>query len=393
MTSATTAIAPLPTSWAGVALGTFGGMSAALQIGKVAATLPLIRDEFGAGLTLLATYVALISLVGAVGGIAFGTISARIGPRRVGMAGLVLVAAGSALGAASGSLALLMATRVVEALGFALTVTSMPAYVQSHAAARDRSLALGIWSTWMPLGIALMMVIGFAGIDALGWRGIFLVCAVIPACAAVLLARDAAGERRRPAPRVTGHRLRHLLRGQILLTAGIFTGFSAAYLAITAFLPTVLVDSFGMPAAQAALVGFLAAIALLPFNVLAGWLVQRGLDRRMLHLVSLAGMTASAAILLTPSFGQPACIAAAIAFGAFSGAAPGIIWASIPLLAPDPADAPLVSGTFFQSAGIGQVLGPLISGAAVEAGGGWSAALWAVCAILAFSAVLAIRIR
>ena len=308
------------------------------------------------------------------------------------LAGLTLVALGSAAGAMAGGMPALLATRLIEAFGFALTVTSMPAFVQSRAAPDSRGLAMGLWSTWMPAGIALMMAISWLGLDALGWRGMFWLCAAIPAVAALLLLVDPSA-RSGNAPQGPKTAARELLRGQAARTAGIFASFSAGYLAITAFLPTILFDLFAMPAPRAALVGFASALALIPGNIAGGWLVGRGWHRRGILGISLSGMIAAAAILLSPGFGLAACVSAAIAFGAFSGAPPGVLWASIPILAPNPADAPIVSGAFFQSAGIGQVLGPILAGLAVQASGNWSSALWVVGAMLAASLVLSLGIR
>jgi MFS family permease len=371
---------------------TLGGVAAALQIGKAAASLPLIRDEFGASLTLLSAYVALISLVGAAGGVAFGTLARRIGPRPVGLAGLVLVTAGSATGALSGSVEWLIATRFLEAIGFALVVTTMPALIQAQAAPRDRGLALGIWSTWMPTGIATMMVIGYFGLGPLGWRGIFWICAALPAAAALLLTL-ASGPVGSAGPRAVGLSFRVLRDRNVIDMAGIFICFSAAFLLVMTFLPTILVDTLSFTPPTAALVGFAASLALLPANVSAGWLIGRGASAALIFTVSLTGMLVTAAVLFAPALGATVCVAAAVLFGLASGAPTAVIWASIPRLAQRPEDAPLLSGSFFQAAGIGQVLGPLIGGAAVDGTGHWSAALWVAGTLLVLCILLAFRLR
>lgn len=380
------------TSWGLVYAAAAAGVSVALQIGKAAATLPLIRAEFSSNLTVLSVYVALISIVGALGGVFFGTISQRLGPLRTGVIGLLLVAAGSSAGAVAPSLYVLLATRLFEAFGFALVVTSMPALVQFATAPRDKSVGLAIWATWMPTGILVMMAIGYFGLADLGWRGVFWICAALPAVIALVLIFFSV-KGKAPVVASGGFRIRQALSPQALLMAAIFIAFSAGNLIIMAFLPTIMVDGFAMSAPNAALVGFFTAAALLPTNILSGWLLKYGFSGRMLFLVSFGGMIVMAPILLDPEFGVVICIAAAGIFSLCSGVPPAIIWASIPVLAKRPSDASVLSGFFFQGAGIGQVLGPVLAGWAVDAGSGWSNAAWAVCGLLSAGFFLSLGIR
>lgn len=370
------------TNWLIVSAATFAGIAIAVQMGKAAASLPLIRAEFGADTTLLATYVALISLVAAVFGVGFGSVTSRLGARRAGLIGLGLVAVGSALGAHVASVPVLLATRVIEALGFALTVTAMPALIQAATAPKDRHLALGIWATWLPAGVAVMMVASFFFLDQLGWRGLFWLSAVIPACAAVILA--VATRRVVEKPLIASPlKLRQTLsRRDVMLTVGLFVMFSAANLIVLAFLPTILVDEFSMAPSRAAAISFCGAIALMSTNILAGILLQRGFGKRRMYLLTLTGMIVFAAVLLLSDFGQAARITAAILFNFCAGVPAAIVWASIPVLARTPQEVPILSGLIFQGAGIGQILGPLLAGWVVDSGGGWSMAFWVIAGLL-----------
>ncbi len=380
--------APERSNWLIVAAATFAGVTIALQMGKAAATLPLIRDEFGSGLTVLATYVALISIVAASVGLGFGSITRRLGARRAGLIGLGLVAIGSALGAMATTVPFLLGTRMIEALGFALTVTAMPAIIQPATKPQDRLIALGIWAAWLPAGIALMMAISFFWLTPLGWRGLFWVTAILPAIAALILIAVAPADIHargvKPPP------IRTIFRRDVLLTTAVFVAFSSSNLIVLAFLPTILVDVFGMAANEAAAVSFLGAIALISTNILAGWMLKRGFGRRALYLVGFIGMMGFAAILFGPQFGETARVAAAIAFSFCAGVPPAIVWASIPVLARAPSEVPILSGLFFQGAGLGQIIGPMLAGWMVDTGGGWSMAFWSIAGLISCGIVLTI---
>lgn len=379
-----TAAAPIGaprTEWTAAAAATLAGIAAAMQVGKSAAALPLIRAEMGADLVTLGAYAALISAVAASAGIVFGGAAQAVGLRRAGVLGLGLIVAGAVGGALAGGPAALMASRVPEALGFALVATAMPALIQSVTAPRDRSLALGLWATWLPVGISAAMLAALAG-PAIGWRGVFWLCAAVPALAALLLLAAAPPRAAGPAPR-----WRAPTRDALVLAA-VFSAFSAANLVVVAFLPTILFDDLGLSPARGALVALCANLALVPTNLGAGWLRGRGAGGRRLTALGLAGMGAAAAALFAGALPGEARIGAALLYGACCGVPPAVIWGSIPLVARGPDGAPVASGLLYQGAGIGQIAGPLAAAWAVEGAGSWDAALWVIAAALALAGAL-----
>ncbi|MCB1367228.1 MAG: MFS transporter [Rhodobacteraceae bacterium] len=365
------------TDWTVVWAATLAGIAVALQMGKAAATLPLMRAEFGASISLLANYVALISVVAALFGILFGSVTHYLGARRAGLIGLALVTLGSAVGAETSGVSVLITSRLIEAIGFALTITAMPAIIQPVTRACDRSFAMGLWSIWLPAGFAVMMAVSYFLLDSIGWRGLFRLCALLPALAALFLlgaTRTQIVARVQPAQAT----FRAVFRRDVLLTVGIFIGFAAANLVVTAFLPTILIDRFAMTASSGAAVSFIGAVSLGLVAILTGWVVQQGACLRPLYLASLAGMILCAAILLLAGAGLSVSIAAAIGFFMLAGIPPSLVWLSIPILARSPSEVPVLSGLLFQGAGIGQLLGPIMAGWVVQASGGWAMAFWVV---------------
>lgn len=366
-----------PAAWPAVWAATAAGVAAAMQVGKAAAALPLIRAEMGAELTTLALYATLISAVAATLGLAFGGVVGRIGPRRAGLVGLALMAFGSAAGAAAPGMGALLLSRAPEAAGFALVATAMPALIGRAAAPADRALALGLWATWLPVGIAAAMAVALAA-PSLGWRGLFATCALAPALAAALLWRLA------PPDAQPGSTLR--LRPppvSALPLAGAFAAFSAANLVVVTFLPTMLLDQIGLAPRLGAGVALLANLALVPGNLAAGWVRGRGAGGRALMTAAFAGMLLCAVPLFAAGAPPASRLASAMGYGLFCGAVPAVVWGSIPLVARGPAEAPLISGAFYQGAGIGQIAGPLVAAQAVALSGSWSAALWAVAGAVA----------
>ena len=81
-----------------------------------------------------------------------GSVADRIGQRRILIFGLIAMTAGSLLGAFAQSGEVMLASRFIEGLGFT-SVTITGAGMITHVTADgDRKWALGIWSSYVPVG-------------------------------------------------------------------------------------------------------------------------------------------------------------------------------------------------------------------------------------------------
>ncbi len=373
--AATGAADPDRTAWGIVLIATFGGASVAMQIGKVSVAMPLLRDEFAASVLTASVYLSCISLLAALFGAMFGSLAFGIGVRRAAMAGLALMAAASTIGALASGIVLLMAARIVEAVALPLVVTAMPAIVQAATGRNRGALTFAIWAGWLPIGLAMGMLLGFFVLDAFGWRGFFLLCAIPPLLALLMML---AVPRGLPRPSdVQKPRWRPLqdLDVSVRQMALVFCMFSASYLTFAGFLPSVAVDDFGFSARDAAMLAAWAALIIVPANVATAFACNRGVGRRRLLGASLIGMALFGTLFFSDSVPIQARLAGGIAFALCAGMAPAIFWATIPGLSESSgAPSAVISGIFYQASGIGQLFGPILAGLAVGLAGAWYAA-------------------
>jgi len=384
---------PDETDWRAVFAGLAGGIASALQIGKVSGALPLLRTDFATGVQTMSLYVALISFVAAAIGFWFGTLTRRFDPRRVSQTGLAITAVGALASVVAPSAGVLLASRAIEAVGFSMTATSLPLIIQAAAARRHKALALGIWSAWMPTGIGCALALSWLLIEGAGWRAVYAVAAVALLLAAVGLQVFVPGRRHATVDRADVAAPTAILRPEPLKVTLVFFSFSACSLIMLGFLPTILVDDLGMGEGTAAAITMLAALGMVPTNVLSGWLLDRGAKARTLFLLSLAGIAISA-LLVTSSAVPPAFrLAAILMFSITTGVTPGVVWASITPLARRPGEAPLLSGLFYQGAGLGQVAGPIAAGWAFVLVAGWHGAGWTVAGFVAVALAAAVAMR
>lgn len=358
--------------WPVITAALLAGVASAVQIGKASAALPLLRAEFGVGVAQASWYLSLFSLGAALFGSVLGILTLKTGPMWAGGAGLVLVALGSLAGPFAETWDLLLAARLVEALGLPLVVAAMPAIIQARSSGPCRVLAMGLWSTWLPLGVALAMALSSVVLAAGGWRALFWLCGALPLLAlsalAVLVAR-----RRNPAAVPVPAPVIRMPDAATLMHGGLFGLFSASYLTVQGFLPSVAVEALSMSIAEGTQLAGLAALLVIPGNLIASTLLSRGVSARLLLAAGFLAMGLSGAAFLADLLPPVARIVAGCVFTACAGVPPGVIWGLIPQIAARSGAGPaMTSGVIYQCAGVGQLLGPVLAGAAVQATGTWS---------------------
>lgn len=358
--------------WLKIWVAFLSGCIAAFQIGKTAASLALIIDELALSLFEAGLIVSLFTLVGALCGAGFGFVSDRIGHLRTALAGLVISAAGSLLGAQSVDFGWLLATRLLEGFGFILAIVALPSLISRSASTTDRSLAMGLWGAFMPAGIGASMLITPQLVAWHGWRGLWTDVGIFLLLWCLLLAFTFRGTRQsRGESPAGGEILANALRVGPLLLVGGFVCYSALYQPVTAFFPTLLITDRGLTLGSAAYLGAAVAVANVAGNVAAGWLIGRGVEPTRLLLASFVAMGGFAALVFAP-FTDPAIkTLCGIAFSACGGLFPGTAFALAPRFAARPSHIALMSGLLLQGAGIGQTVGPLMVSGLVERGGAW----------------------
>ena len=133
--------------------------------------LPAIRDSFHATLSGLQWTVDAYTLVLASLLMLSGSTADRLGRRRVFQTGLALFSLGSLLCALAPSLGLLIAFRVVQAIGGAmLNPVAMSIIRNVFEDPRERAQAIGVWGAMFGISMALGPVLGGVLVSAISWR-------------------------------------------------------------------------------------------------------------------------------------------------------------------------------------------------------------------------------
>ncbi|MBI3369815.1 MAG: MFS transporter [Burkholderiales bacterium] len=375
---------PWPAVWGLYLLGVF----AAAQLGKMSALAPLMARDLALSLTTVAAAISLLEAGGAtLGGVA-GRLAQRIGLRatlRIGVACLALggLATATAQGAAS-----LLGWRLIEAAGYLGVVISAPVMIAARAAAagpRAQAVAMALWSSFVPVGLALGAW-AWAGVaSGFGWRAALLAGGLIGALALIAAWHTSVpGAAASPAQDTAGSNpaVRWLALG-----FGAYTLFEVGMLAL---LPTLLVERAGLGAAAAGQWSALAALATIAGSAAAAWLLRHGAGLRGPMGLSLL----LPALLLFGVFSERpdarVALTLAIVLNMVSGAYASLAFALLPVVAGGAGRMTKAIGWITQCGASGALIGPPLMAAFVERFS-WSAAAWCGLVASVLSALLTLR--
>jgi EmrB/QacA subfamily drug resistance transporter len=148
---------------------------AAVDSSAVNVALPAIGRDLGGGFAAqqwvsnayLLTLSALILLA--------GSLTDRLGERRVFTAGVAGFGIGSALCAASPSIGVLIVARALQGVSGALLTPAALAIIVAVFPKEERGAAIGKWTAWGGIGILAGPLLGGQIVDSASWRWIFVI--------------------------------------------------------------------------------------------------------------------------------------------------------------------------------------------------------------------------
>lgn len=370
------------TSWTAVAVLLAAGVAGAGAIGKLPGALPPLRAEFGLSLVAAGWVVSMFNAVALASAVFFGLFADRAGALRACFFGLAALAAGGALGAVAASPAALLVSRFIEGAGFIALVVSVPGLIAAVTASRDRNLAFGLWSGYMPVGFAVTLVASPFVIATVGWRGLWWgQAATIGAVAfAIWRLRDRLPVTAPHAER-TAAAIVEALRHPAPWWCAIAMGFYALqWIALMVWLPTFLLNERGASPLAAVALTALAVGVNSPGTMLGTWLVHRNLARGTLISVAAALMGACAIAIFAPALPDGWRYAACLGLSFFGGITPPAVLTSSQAYARSPAQIGSLQGLIIQWSNAGQFVGPPAVALMVSATGGWYASLYVMLA-------------
>ncbi|OJA07051.1 CynX/NimT family MFS transporter [Halomonas sp. QHL1] len=380
-------------AWPVVALIIGAGVISACQLGKAPLALKVVQEELQLGLGTASWLISAFAVIGAVAGAPLGLAVDRIGPRRMAVLSLLMMGAGSALGAFSNDAKILLATRVLEGLGFLGLIVAAPTLIAAVASDRIRDRAMALWAIFMPTGLMLVLLAAPL-MQTITWRGFWLLNAAILITYAALLGWAVPLARRASQRHSSIHRdiKQALAAPGPWVLGGVFALFSIIFFAVFGFLPSLLTDRLGVSDEAASMLSAMAVAASGVGNIVCAQLLARGAQSIRLLYVSFGTMMVCSIGVFSAPLAGSAIYALCLVFTFASGFVPVVIFKNAPLYAPHNALVGATLGFAMQGNNIGLLIGPAVAGG-VAAAYGWSAVSLLIVACFPVVALLLVAFQ
>jgi len=380
-----------------------GGVSAALHVGKLPPALPVLQQALGVSLLQAGFLLSLVQLAGMSLGLAVGLAADGLGLKRTMVAGLAILSAASLLGGWAADPYSLMLLRAVEGFGFLLASMPAPGLIRRLVDPDRMSRTLGLWGAYMPFGTAVALVGGPPVIAAAGWQAWWWLMAALSTATALWLA---AALPRDVVPFQAADRQSWRLRLRLTLSAGgpwlvalAFAVYSAQWLAVIGFLPSMYSQAGLAPALVGVATGFAAAVNMVG-NISSGRLLHHGARPEHLLYAGFAAMAAGGFLAfapvtaaLDPVHAATMRYGAVLLFSSAGGLIPGTLFSLAVRLAPGEGTVSTTVGWMQQWSAAGQLAGPpLVAWVATRAGGWqWSWIVTCGCALAGLGLAFLLR--
>lgn len=372
-----------PTAYAWVILFAvfIASVAAPLNQNKVPPLMPVLMQAFDVTLSQAGLLMSVFSITGFVLALPTGFIIQRFGPKVTGAVALVSLVIGAGLGAVSGSMGLLLASRVIEGVGMGLIAVVAPAVIALWFPSDKQGTPMGIWATWVPMGSILMLLLAPRMSEAWGWSSVWWFGAAFAGVALLLFAwllrmppaePGSLLEAATPAPSLG----QALANRDIWLLAFTFFCFNLVFFPLATFYPTFLTEVRGYSLTAAASVASVSTAVVLISAPLAGWLSDAIGSRKL--VLTLPFLLVAGLMFLPFRVVGWQIIAFFVVLGLIAGAVPTATFAAAPEVMRSPQLAGLGLAVIMLGQNLGMFVAPVLFGALVEATGWTVAGYWLI---------------
>lgn len=342
---------------------------------KIPPIMPALMQTFQINLTQAGLFMSIIAGIGLILAIPAGIVLQRLGSKTTILIALGFMAVGAVAGALSRNYSLLLGSRVLEGIGIGLIGVAAPATIAMWFPPEKQGTPMGIWATWVPVGLVSIYNLAPVMTASLGWQSVWWLGAGFAALMAVLsglLIVHPPAQSQPELPTSPALNLRRALANRnIWLLAGTFACMNLAMVSFGTFYPTFLNEVRGYPLGQAAFVASIGTLVVFFSAPAAGWLSDRIGSRRLLFTFPFLVV----AVLFLFPFHVTGwlIIAVMIIQGLVAGAIPTTIFAAAPALMGKPQWAGMGLAVVLVGQNAGQLIGPVLFGELVQ-GFGWAVA-------------------
>ena len=372
------------------------GYLAAIHIGKLSVVLPILQKELYLTLTQAGLSISIVQGAGMLFALAIGAFSEKLGLKRCLIGGLIILGASSIAGFWIDNIAMLYFLRFAEGIGFLTISLCAPAILKRISQPETISFKMGLWSSYMGLGVSIaVFTIPFI-LEFLRWQHIWVILGLLCFVSALLIqlflnldttsstVQTSVSSTQSSLSQIIGTTLTH---PPIICLALVFACYASQWTSVTSFLPSLYVEN-GLSLKMTGLLVSLVVVANLGGTFGAGMLLQKGWTTQMLLTIGFVGMFVTSILTFTTNSWLPFEIQFlnAVLFSMIGGVIPTTIFSMTLHYAPFASAAAASMGLVIQCSALVQFFVPPLSAAFVSATHTW-ASMSIVTSILCFIAL------
>lgn len=369
----------LPYAWVILLVVYLASIVAPFNMAKVPPILPVLQAHFHLTIGQSGWLISVFALVGIFLSLPAGTLLNKYGTKAIGLIALGCLAIGSSIGALSGTMLVLMISRVVEGAGMGLISVMAPAAIAEWFPPERRGTPMGIWATWFPFGSVVISNLAPALEAWNGWRMVWWVTAGF---ALVVLIIFGAFMKNVPKKNVgqAGNdpgAIREAISNKTIWTmAFVFSCYTFALISVTSFLPTFLAVQHGYSLQKAAFISSLSSFVIMGSAPLAGWVSDRIGSRRWVF--SIPFLTIVLVLILIFRIEGWYLVGLLVFLGIFAPAVPTTIISAASELVRKPEVIGFNLAIVMIGQNFGMFFGPVVFGKLIELQGWVTASYWLI---------------
>lgn len=343
--------------------------------------MPLIKDQYEVTYTSSALLLSLFALATLLSAVPGGFIVQRYGVRNIGLLGFVLLLFGIFACLLANQFSLLLLGRIIAGIGFGLISVSAPSAIGQYIPAKMISVAMGIWSTWIPVGSLIMFLSAPKLVLTIGSNSFWVLLMVILLVGglfyAKIIPKHNDEQKKGKAVKLDKQELISEIKNKNVWWAAIaFASFTFAFFSFNTWISTYLTETTSMNLTIATFIPSIVALFTMISNVYSGFLLNKHGNHFGIFVVPAAIF-----ILVWPLFtvhSTPLFYFIAMVLGLMAGFTPTIAFAATPLLAIRKETIGIAMSIVIIGENLGILIGPEVFGFLRQWTGDYIASFWAM---------------
>lgn len=358
------------------------GYLAAVHVGKLATIIPILQQQLHISLAQAGLALSLVQAAGMLFALCLGVFSEKFGLKKCFLSGLIILGFASLASIFIHNIYSLFFFRFFEGIGFLLITLTAPAILKCICDATKINMKMGLWGSYMGLGVGIAMLTIPLLMQFFSWQTIWVILGILCFAIAFIIAKLLVLPNQ-PTHKTQSDSFFHLLKitlthPPIICLALIFACYTSQWLTVIGFLPSIYLSNH-IELKTAGLLTASVSIANIIGTLISGILLHRGVQPKSLFRWGFVIMLLMSWVTFCMQSYLPFSLQylSVFLFSAVGGFIPATVFAICLYYAPQQNAVAASVGLVLQISALGQFLLPPLSALLVSYTHTWSTIAWA----------------